>query len=62
MANSAILITTPLSIKNYEISVIDKTNLLESKKNLLFLVDFQNFLNSNLEQHEKIIIWDQYLF
>lgn len=55
MANSAILITTPLSIKNYEISVIDKTNLLESKKNLLFLVDFQNFLNSNLEQHEKII-------
>ena len=55
MANSAILITTPLYIKNYEISVIDKTNLLESKKNLLFLVDFQNFLNSNLEQHEKII-------
>lgn len=49
------LITSPIIVRNYEISLTTKNEILEAKKNLLFIVDFENFLNSNLESQDKII-------
>jgi hypothetical protein len=54
-ANSGIMINTPLEIRNYEITQLNKDDLINTKKNLSFVVDFQNFLNTGLENQETLI-------